>query len=147
MAFRKTLGAIGTTAVLALSAIGAFSPVASAQDASHAANATIKANKPGSSHSITGTAKPSLVTQDSKAVSATTATAKPAPTDKPESVSCWNGRTSGRYFYETCDGSNYRPYVDCSNGYRYIFGVFNGEWNFTLACPAGTNAEWGGAIG
>lgn len=66
----------------------------------------------------------------------------------PRRVRCWNGRTSGRSFYETCSGRRYRPYVDCSNHYRYYSRiVFSGTWNHKLTCPPRTRAIWGGARG
>ncbi|MFB4315346.1 hypothetical protein [Actinomadura sp. 21ATH] len=71
---------------------------------------------------------------------------------KPGEVSakwfrCWDGWRSGRTFHEKCEGSAYRPYVDCTNGYRYIWGTYSGAREFWLNCPAGSNAIWGGAYG
>ncbi|MFF5263439.1 hypothetical protein ACFY4C_31295 [Actinomadura viridis] len=62
-------------------------------------------------------------------------------------VSCWDGWRNGRTFHEICDGSAYRPYIDCTNGYRYIFGIYSGRNEFWMTCPAGSNAIWGGAYG
>ncbi|TQF03754.1 hypothetical protein E6W39_17845 [Kitasatospora acidiphila] len=146
MAFRKTLGAIGTTTILAFAAVGAFSPVANAADEPLA---TIQAQPVGAS-SYASTATPSTATATPSDPSATAAEAEPAVSGEahaPQTLSCWNGRTSGAWFYETCNGNSYRPYVDCSNGVRYISSVYyGGEWNFGLKCPVG-NAVWGGAIG
>ncbi|MFI0354626.1 hypothetical protein [Actinomadura sp. 9N407] len=64
-----------------------------------------------------------------------------------KAVSCWDGWRSGRTFHEKCNGSSYRPYVDCTNGYRYIFGTYSGAREFWLNCPSGSNAIWGGAYG
>lgn len=62
-------------------------------------------------------------------------------------VRCWDGWRRGRTFHEKCTGTRYRPYVDCSNGYRYIFRTYSGTREFWLYCPSGTRAIWGGAYG
>ncbi|WP_188298969.1 hypothetical protein [Streptomyces sp. CBMA156] len=63
-------------------------------------------------------------------------------------LSCWNARVDGGWFYETCNGKKYKPFVDCSNGYRYISKTYyGGQHNFALQCPARTTAVRGGAIG
>ncbi|MCC9306791.1 hypothetical protein LN042_06675 [Kitasatospora sp. RB6PN24] len=145
MAFRKTLGAIGTTTILAFAAVGAFTPMANAADEPLAIIQAqpVHATAQSATSPLTTTATPTDP-------SATAESAEPAVSGEahaPQNLSCWNGHTNGAWFYETCNGNSYRPYVDCSNGVRYISGAYyGGEWNFALKCPVG-NAVWGGAIG
>ncbi len=98
--------------------------------------------KPARTDGLTGT----RVTKDDRgAVQATRAKAAPSGADAA-AVRCWNGRRSGRNFYETCRGTGYRPFVDCSNGIRYVSRAsFTGTWNHRLTCPVRTVARWGGA--
>jgi hypothetical protein len=147
MAFRKTLGAIGTTTILAFAAVGAFTPVANATEEPQAP-ATIQAQPvDAGSQASTGEAATATATPSDPAATPDAVTAVSGETHAPQTLSCWNGRTNGAWFYETCNGTRYRPYVDCSNGVRYISSVYyGGEWNFGLRCPVG-NAVWGGAIG
>ncbi|MFE4970945.1 hypothetical protein ACFRAR_02365 [Kitasatospora sp. NPDC056651] len=135
MAFRRTLGTIGTTVMLAFTAVGGLCPVANAAEpvvtvAGQQLSikpATSAADSPKATDSVVGVSKNSGA--------------------KPLDLNCWNYAFDGPWFYETCNGSSYRVFVDCSDGYRYIStAYFSGQHNFALECPAG-DAVGGGAIG
>lgn len=129
-------------ATMALGTGLALAPAATAQVSSGNGAATIKSTSAGNA-----TRNAVSVTRTSAENGGLPAAAGKAGTVRPLSVSCWNGYTSGRLFHENCSGTSYRPYVDCTNGYRYIFGTFSGSWEHWLYCPAGSNAIWGGAYG
>ncbi|MGW1176030.1 hypothetical protein ACWD4P_20220 [Kitasatospora sp. NPDC002543] len=138
MAFRKTLGTIGTTAILAFAAVGAASPAANAAEPV----VTIS----GQQLSIVPATAAATPADQAQGESVVGVTVTPG-TNKPLSLSCGNYGFDGPWFYETCSGSSYRVFVDCSDGYRYIStSYYSGTHSFALKCPAG-NAVGGGAIG
>ncbi|MFI6206969.1 hypothetical protein ACIBAI_11245 [Streptomyces sp. NPDC051041] len=137
MKIRRSLATLGASAALALGAAGALAPAAEAASQSGSPTAVFKA-----------TDRDATVAGAAGRADGTAALAAGTKADVGIQATCWNARTSGRYFYMTCNGQGYRVYVDCSNGYRYISStLYYGTWNHTLACPSGTNAIWGGSIG
>ncbi|WP_316528457.1 hypothetical protein [Kitasatospora brasiliensis] len=143
MAFSRTLGAIATTATLALMAVGTFSTAAAADDGLQKGGfATNTWEKPGSGHLTT-----ELSTQSKlvgyQAHPALDSATNPAPS-KPLSGSCSDAAMSGPYFAETCDGTYYYTYIDCSDGNEYVFGPYSGRARYYMSCPSGYNATGGG---
>ncbi|WP_418959876.1 hypothetical protein [Streptomyces tritici] len=134
---RKSLAVAGASALLALGSTVAMAPSAQAAPGGQATAVARSAQGEVTSGVAVG-----------KSLDKSLGAPAAAQGEISAQANCWNGRTSGRYFYMTCSGNGYRVYVDCSNGYRYTFGTYYyGTWNHTLSCPYGTNAIWGGSIG
>ncbi|CAM5369136.1 hypothetical protein [Streptomyces abikoensis] len=64
-----------------------------------------------------------------------------------ESLQCRDAYLSGPTFAITCSGNRFYVWADCSNGYRYTVGPFNGTYRVTITCPSGSRALQGGAYG
>ncbi|KJS54454.1 hypothetical protein [Streptomyces rubellomurinus] len=139
MALAKTLGALGTASVLALSAVGAFT---SAAHADSAAQPALTAYSGTSSQTVTS---PELTLQkasDTPAVHSNGITSG----NKPANLACGDFAFSGPYFWETCSGPAWQPFIDCSDGNEYVANIiFHGLWRVRLTCPVGY-ATGGGAF-
>ncbi len=161
MAFGKMLAAVGTVSALALTAVGTVGSVAYA-------NTTIKPvalnNAPAignNAPALGESATTPVVTNNASAagetvIEASVTMAKPSnlpavhsdgtvTSIRPLNLSCGNFSFSGASFTETCNGPLWQPFVDCSDGYRYVSTVeFSGLFRVRLTCPVGT-AVGGGA--
>lgn len=145
----KISTAIGT-AVLAGGLGLAVVPTANATTAAPngPGTATLKGASAGKSGSTTSTRGVAITKAQTRSLGGAS-TGSQSTVSLRSKGSCWNGRTSGRNFYETCNGSDYQVYLDCragANYYRYWFSThYWGTWNFTLTCPVGMAAVWGGS--
>jgi hypothetical protein len=138
MSIRKNLGLVGAGALLMLGSGVGLAPAASAASTGNGQAVSVAQNAQGQTKTEVA----------SKSLDKSTGVKAAAKGDVNAMASCWNGYTSGQYMYMTCSGNGYRVYIDCSNGYRYIFPTYYyGTFNHTMWCPSGTYAIWGGSIG
>ncbi|MFD8599338.1 hypothetical protein ACFV1L_30485 [Kitasatospora sp. NPDC059646] len=174
MAFGKMLAAVGTATALAFTAVGTVGSVAYANTTATPADTAIKpvgtAIKPVATDHVPamaeapamgGAAVVPVVANNASAtgetvVEASVTMARPSnlPTVhsdgsvtsiKPLDLTCGNFSFSGASFTETCNGSLWQPFVDCSDGNRYVSTVeFSGLFRVRLTCPVGV-AVAGGA--
>ncbi|WP_280693040.1 MULTISPECIES: hypothetical protein [unclassified Kitasatospora] len=64
-----------------------------------------------------------------------------------DSLSCWDAYLYGSTFAVSCSGNHFYVFVDCANGYRYIYGPLGGSYRVTMTCPNNYRALRGGAYG
>ncbi|HEU4425876.1 MAG TPA: hypothetical protein VFR67_25340 [Pilimelia sp.] len=147
MGIRRGLRGVAVVGALCLALVGA-APAAQAAGGKDAGSTTGAAISAKSSTGETTTVKTTRLPIDKAAshpgTAAPAAGAKGGPST--QWVVCWDGFTVGPWFHEICDGDIYWPYVDCTDGFRYVSTVaFSGAWEFWLRCPDPYLAIWGGA--
>jgi hypothetical protein len=148
MGIRSRLGAaaVASAFVLALVGVAPAAQAAPGGDTGKGSAPTISATKSGTGE--TTTVKTTRVPIDKAASHAGKASAAAGAKSGPSTqwVVCYDGFTVGPWFHEICTGDIYWPYVDCTDGFRYISTVaFGGTWEFWLGCPDPYLAIWGGA--
>ncbi|MFJ5925123.1 hypothetical protein ACIQF6_21215 [Kitasatospora sp. NPDC092948] len=164
MAFGKMLSAIGVASALAVTAFGSVGSTAFAADTAAkpaAQTAAQPAAQPANQAAPATTTTPVVSAAENPAAAnevQTPALAMAQPTNLPSVHSdgtaqgiapldlvCGNFSFNGPSFTETCNGPLWRPFVDCTDGNRYVSTVdFSGLFRVRLTCPVG-DAWRGGA--
>ncbi|MFD8481764.1 hypothetical protein [Kitasatospora sp. NPDC059673] len=156
MAFGKMLAAIGTASALAFTAVGTVSSVAFADTAPAAPQTNQTASQPADQPANLPVITPENASAEqvqTPAVEMARPSNLPAvhsdgtiTSITPLNLVCGNFNFNGPSFTETCNGQLWQPFVDCSDGNRYVSTVlFSGLFRVRLTCPVGV-AVAGGAF-
>ncbi|MFD7639261.1 hypothetical protein ACFV4P_01270 [Kitasatospora sp. NPDC059795] len=165
MAFGKMLSAIGVASALALTTVGTVGSAAFAAD-----TAAQPAVKPAVQPAVQPAAQTNPMTSALPVISAANNTAAANEVQTPSvtlaqpnnlpsvhsdgtaqgiaplNLVCGNFSFNGPSFTETCNGPLWQPFIDCSDGNRYVSTVlFSGQFRVRLTCPVGV-AVAGGAF-
>ncbi|MFJ1792078.1 hypothetical protein [Kitasatospora griseola] len=161
MAFGKMLSAIGVASALALTTVGTVGSAAFAADTA-AQPAVQAAAQPATQATPDTSALPVISAAENPALAKeiqTPALTMAQPTNLPSvhsdgtaqgiaplNLVCGNFSFNGPSFTETCNGPLWQPFIDCSDGNRYVSTVlFSGLFRVRLTCPVGV-AVAGGAF-
>ncbi|OKJ02908.1 hypothetical protein [Kitasatospora sp. CB01950] len=161
MAFGKMLSAIGVASALALTTVGTVGSAAFAADTAAqpavkpAVQPAAQANPMTPALPVISAANNAAAANEVQTPSVTLAQPSNLPSVHsdgtaqgiaPLDLVCGNFSFNGPSFTETCNGSLWQPFVDCSDGNRYVSTVdFSGLFRVRLTCPAGV-AVAGGAF-
>ncbi|MGW4383396.1 hypothetical protein [Kitasatospora sp. NPDC004531] len=162
--FGKMLSAIGVASALAVTAVGtvgsAYAADTTAQPATQAAvqpaaQPVAQADPLASTLPVISAANNTAVAPEVQTPSLTLAQPTNLPSVHsdgtaqgiaPLDLVCGGFSFNGPSFTETCNGPLWQPFVDCSDGNRYVSTVlFSGQFRVRLTCPVGV-AVAGGAF-